>query len=66
MMPLLELGEDRFQLGFRRPPAQGDYLTVEVLLAPRRFTRGLVARVMGLRPGADGLWYAECQIIGSR
>jgi hypothetical protein len=66
MVPLFELTESAFQVGLRRPPARGDYLTLEVLLAPRRFTRGWIGRVIAFRPGADGLWYTDCEIIRHR
>jgi hypothetical protein len=66
MVPLFELSENHFQIGLRRPPARGDYITVEVLLAPRHFSRGWLGRVVSMRPGADGLWYTECEIIGPR
>jgi hypothetical protein len=66
MVPLLELTEDHFQVGMRRPPARGDYVTLEVLVEPRHFTRGWVGRVRAVRPGADGLWYTECDIVRSR
>jgi hypothetical protein len=61
MAPVLDISESGFKVALPRPPHRGQYLTLELLVGPRKFSRRRLGQVMETRPGADGNWYTDCQ-----
>jgi hypothetical protein len=60
MAAVVDVFECGFTLALPRPAARGQYLTLELLLGPRRFSPRRLAQVVDARPGADGNWYTDC------
>jgi PilZ domain len=61
MVLVLDISESGFKVALPRPPRRGQYLTLEVLLGPQRFSRRRLAQVKETRPGVDGNWYTYCE-----
>jgi hypothetical protein len=61
MAMVLDISETGFKVVLPRPPGRGQYLTLELLLGPQRFSRHRLSQVKETRPGADGNWYTDCE-----